>query len=153
MKLTWTERVDKSYYHNTRGKILLTAWLCEGSSQPCWMKQGGVAKALPAELFRPPQSCKVYCWLTIGNSSQWLVEYAGYDFHAICPNPRQNSWLIGWMNKNTARPRRWNVTTSIIGLKNGQICKHLIKDGEPQRYSWRTQKKKKETLHFIFERK
>ena len=57
-------------------------------------------------------------------------------------------------DQNTAHPRRRNVTTSIIGLRNGQICKHLIRDGEPPRYSWRTQKKKKkkETLHFIFKK-
>ena len=48
-------------------------------------------------------------------------------------------------NKNTPsmhHPRRWNVTTSAVGLKNGHIHKSLIPNGEPQRYSWGTQKKK-----------
>ena len=41
-------------------------------------------------------------------------------------------------------PQRWNVTSSVVGLrkKNGHICKNLIKNGEPQRYVWGTQKKK-----------
>ena len=39
-------------------------------------------------------------------------------------------------------PWRRNVTTSMFGLKNGHICKNLTQDGEPQRFSWRTQKKK-----------
>ena len=50
-------------------------------------------------------------------------------------------------NKNTPsthHPRRRNVTTLMIGLKNGHIRKNLTpKSGEPQRYSWGTQKKKK----------
>ena len=32
-------------------------------------------------------------------------------------------------------PRRQNVTTSMVGLKNGHICKNLTKNGEPLRYS------------------
>ena len=42
-------------------------------------------------------------------------------------------------NKNTPtmhHPRRRNVTTSMVGLKNGHICKNLIQNGEPQTYSW-----------------
>ena len=49
-------------------------------------------------------------------------------------------------NKNTPsthHPRRRNVTTLIFGLKNGHIRKNLTQSGEPQRYSWGTQKKKK----------
>ena len=42
------------------------------------------------------------------------------------------------------RPRRRNVTTSTVGVKrNGHIRKNLTQNGEPQRYSWGTQKKKK----------
>ena len=40
-------------------------------------------------------------------------------------------------------PRRRNVTTSMVGFKNGHIRKNLTQNGEPQRYSWGTQKKKK----------
>ena len=40
-------------------------------------------------------------------------------------------------------PRRRNVTTSMVGLGNGHIRKNLTKNGEPQRSSWGTQKKKK----------
>ena len=39
--------------------------------------------------------------------------------------------------------RRRNVTTSMVGLKNGHICKNLTKNGEPQRYSWGMQMKKR----------
>ena len=38
-------------------------------------------------------------------------------------------------NKNTPsmhHPRRWNVTTSMVGLRNGHICKILTKNGEPR---------------------
>ena len=48
-------------------------------------------------------------------------------------------------NKNTPsmhHPRRWNATTSMVGLKNSHIHKHLTQNCEPQRYSWGTQKKK-----------
>ena len=31
-------------------------------------------------------------------------------------------------------------------IKNGHICKNLTQNGEPQRYSWGTQKKKKNLL-------
>ena len=30
-------------------------------------------------------------------------------------------------------PRRWNVTSSMVGLKNDDIHKNLTKNGEPQR--------------------
>ena len=52
-------------------------------------------------------------------------------------------------NKNTPsthHPRRRNVTTLMVGLKNGHIRKNLTKNGEPQRYSWGTQKKKKKIM-------
>ena len=44
---------------------------------------------------------------------------------------------------STHHPRRRNVTTLMVGLKNGHIRKNLTQSGEPQRYSWGTQKKKK----------
>ena len=50
-------------------------------------------------------------------------------------------------NKNTPstyHPRRRNVTTLMVGLKNGHIRKNLTQSGEHQRYSWGTQKKKKQ---------
>ena len=43
--------------------------------------------------------------------------------------------------KNTPsrhHPRRRNVTTLMVGLKNGHIRKNLTQSGEPQRYSWGT---------------
>ena len=53
-------------------------------------------------------------------------------------------------NKNTPsthHPRRRNVTTLMVELKNGHTQKsHPPKIGEPQRYSWGTQKKKKNTV-------
>ena len=33
-------------------------------------------------------------------------------------------------------PQRWNVTTSIFGLKNGHMRKYFTQNGWPQRYSW-----------------
>ena len=43
---------------------------------------------------------------------------------------------------STHHPRRRNVTTLMVGLKNGHIRKNLTQSGEPQRYSWGTKKKK-----------
>ena len=40
-------------------------------------------------------------------------------------------------------PRRRNVTTSMVGLKNGYIRKNVTQNGELQRSSWGMQKKKK----------
>ena len=56
--------------------------------------------------------------------------------------------LDGWMpaTKNTPsmhHPQRQNVTTSMVGLKNGHIHKNLTQNGEPQKSSWGVQKKKK----------
>ena len=45
--------------------------------------------------------------------------------------------------ENVVYPQRRNVTTSMVGLKNGHIGKNLISNGEPQRSSWGMQKKKK----------
>ena len=45
--------------------------------------------------------------------------------------------------QTTEYPRRRNVTTSMVGLKNGHIGKNLTQNGESQRCSWGTQKKKK----------
>ena len=39
-----------------------------------------------------------------------------------------------------------NVTTGMVGLKNSHIHKNLTHNGEPQRYSWGTQKKKKKRV-------
>ena len=59
-------------------------------------------------------------------------------------------------NKNTPNmhyPRRWNVTTSMVGLKLfkrwSHICKHLTQNGESQISSWGMQKKKKRYLDYI----
>ena len=47
--------------------------------------------------------------------------------------------------KGTIHPRRRNVTTLMVGLKKKTVTYAKIspKSGEPQRYSWGTQKKKK----------
>ena len=34
------------------------------------------------------------------------------------------------------------MTTSMVGLEDGHIRKHLTQNGEPQGFSWGTQKKK-----------
>ena len=50
-------------------------------------------------------------------------------------------------NRNTPsmhHPQRQNGSTSMVVLKNGHIPKNLTQNGEPQIYSWGTQKKKKE---------
>ena len=39
-------------------------------------------------------------------------------------------------------PRRWNLTTSVVGLKKGHIRKKFTQNGGPERCSWGTQKKK-----------
>ena len=42
-------------------------------------------------------------------------------------------------NKNTPsmhHPRRRNVATSVVGLKDDHIHENLTQNGEPQRYSW-----------------
>ena len=51
-------------------------------------------------------------------------------------------------NKNTPsthHPRRRNVTTLMVGLKTVTYAKISPKNGEPQRYSWGMQKKKKKS--------
>ena len=72
----------------------------------------------------------------------------------ICPR------RVNASNKNTSsmhHPRRRNVTTSVVGLKNGHIRKNLTQNGEPQRYRRGTQQQqqnewKKGYMHlgFIF---
>ena len=39
------------------------------------------------------------------------------------------------LTETTSYPRRQNVNTSMVGLKNGDMRKHLAKNGEPQRSS------------------
>ena len=51
-------------------------------------------------------------------------------------------------NKPSMRhPQRRNVTISMVGLKktnkNGHIYKNLIKNGEPQRYSWEDRRRRR----------
>ena len=40
-------------------------------------------------------------------------------------------------------PRRRNVTTSTVGLKNSHIRKNLTLNDEPQRYSWKHRRKRR----------
>ena len=59
---------------------------------------------------------------------------------------RERSWRscprqVNVGDKNTPsmhHRRRRNVTTPMVGLKNGHICKNLTQNGEPQRSSWGT---------------
>ena len=39
-------------------------------------------------------------------------------------------------------PRRQDVTTSMVGLKNGHIRKNLTQNGEPQRNSWERRRRR-----------
>ena len=45
-------------------------------------------------------------------------------------------------------PRRQNVTTSMVGLKNSHIRKNLTQNGEPQRYSWECRRRRSTCLNF-----
>ena len=59
--------------------------------------------------------------------------------------------LDGWMaaTKSTPsmhHPRRWNVTTSIVGLKNGHIRTNLTQNGEPQIYSWERRRRSRSDI-------
>ena len=70
-----------------------------------------------------------------------------YAFHHTLKRSWHSSpWRVNAGNKNTPsmhHPRRWNVTTSMIGLKNCQICKNLtLKNGEPQRSSWESRRRR-----------
>ena len=54
--------------------------------------------------------------------------------------------LDGWMPVAKTHPvctihEDRNGTTSVVGLRNGHICKNVTQNGEPQRSSWGTQKK------------
>ena len=79
------------------------------------------------------------------NSRSSLCTHA---FHRTDSKDPDFHVLDGWMlaTKNTPSMHhfwRRNVTTSMVGLKNGHIRKNLTQNGEPQRYSWGTQKKKR----------
>ena len=87
------------------------------------------------------------------NSFRWEYEpscsLCTHVFHHTDPLPwRSCPRRVNASNKNTPsmhHSRRGNVTTSMVGLKFGHICKSLTKNGEPQIYSWGTQKKKRNT--------
>ena len=57
-------------------------------------------------------------------------------------------WTVMQPNNNTLttmyHPQRQNVTTSMAGLN----MQNLTQNGEPQRYSWGTQKKKKKNVPY-----
>ena len=54
-----------------------------------------------------------------------------------------DGWMLVTNTPSTYHPWRQNVTTSMVGLKNGYICNNLTKNGEPQRYSWESKRRKK----------
>ena len=43
-------------------------------------------------------------------------------------------------------PRRWNVTTTMVGLKTATYAKNLTENGEPQRYSRGTQRRRRRNM-------
>ena len=49
-------------------------------------------------------------------------------------------------------PRRRNVTTSMVRLKNSHIGKNLTQHGKPQRYSWGMQKENGAHRHGRYDR-
>ena len=87
--------------------------------------------------------CPAWCYV-VGSTLLWAS-----DREHSC-----SRW-VNASNKNTPsmhHPWRWNVTTSIVGLKKGHICKNLTKNGESQKRSWehRRMKKKSEWLMVSF---
>ena len=57
--------------------------------------------------------------------------------------------LLEFLN-NKKHPRRWNVTASMVGLKNGHIRKNLTQNGEPQYYSWECRRRRTTTTTKVF---
>ena len=47
-------------------------------------------------------------------------------------------------------PRRQNVATFMVGLKNGQIRENFTKNVEPQRYSWERRRRRRDSLLGLF---
>ena len=47
-----------------------------------------------------------------------------------------NGWMPATKTPSVHHPWRWNVTTSMVGFKNGHIHENLTQNDEPQRYSW-----------------
>ena len=69
-----------------------------------------------------------------GNVEQEDVQDSTREGQSMC----HTGW---WVIYIRIHPRRRNVTTSMVKLKNSHICKNLTQKGEPQRSSWGTQKK------------
>ena len=80
-------------------------------------------------------------WSGYASASQWPVTRVASSVEVTV--------VVALLVKEVIHPRRRNVTTSMVGLRNGHIHRNLIKNGEPQRYSWGTQKKKKEEEEVI----
>ena len=85
-------------------------------------------------------------WEYKPRSSSWT-----HVFHRTDSKDPDIHVLDGWMRASKTHPactihkdRMW--TASMDGLENGQVCKNLTQIGEPQRYSWGTQKNKKKSL-------
>ena len=93
--------------------------------------------------------------ISLGFEYQLRSSLCTHAFHRMESKDPDIHVLDGWMpatkTLSVHHPRRQNVTTSMVGLKNEHICKNLTQSGEPQRYSWGTQKrKKKSTRAFYF---
>ena len=73
-----------------------------------------------------------------------LVLRQKLNLHVTDQLPQQG-WretdIIDCTDKNQ---RRRNVTTSMVGLKNGHIRKTLTQNGNPQRHGWGTHWRKEE---------
>ena len=65
--------------------------------------------------------------------------------HAFHRTDSKDPIWVNAINKNTPSMHhlwRRNVTTSMVGLKKGHICKNLTQNGEPQRSSWERRRRR-----------
>ena len=61
-------------------------------------------------------------------------------------DPKDPIMCVNASNKNTPSMHhswRQNVTISMVGLRNGYICKNLTQNCEPQKYSWECRRKRR----------
>ena len=115
------------------------SWCCVGSLS-CMMQRCG---------FEPPRSLRIFPFELTWVLTPFPQNSFGWEYKrrsSLCI-PLHRLKRLGhscprWVNagnKNTpstCHPRRWNVTTSMVGLGNGYISKNLTQNGEPQIYSW-----------------
>ena len=143
----WIMLNDRKGQNSSVGSVL--------GSLSCFMQRREfdfpLRKIFPVEGFFPWS--KHGFWLPFSqNSFGWEYKprssLCTHAFHNTESKDPDNHVLAWWnaSNKNTPsmhHPWRWNVTISMVGLKNGHIRKNLSQNDEPQRYSWGMQKMKK----------